>query len=318
MENNINIFFKSKTLLEFANNLKKSGLKQAYLFYSNDQTKNFAFCKMLSMFEFCKTHDCCFNCEKCKKVMDDNCVDFLVYPKNQTLMVDDINEIINSCYVLPLENECKVYVLNNFDQSSVAVQNKFLKTLEEPPKNVIFMLNATKPEMVLETIKSRCEKITLPNFEKEELSVLLENRQIISSILENCGGDVGNYLKMEESGFDEDFKFCLNMLKNMKASSQILYYSSQILKTNHIENFFLSMMSIFKDMLIFKTCKSKIVNVSFRQEITDLSEDFSKKAIEEILNNMIKSNKELNFNTQANLVIDCVLIDILEEKHKWN
>ncbi|MGN1208325.1 MAG: DNA polymerase III subunit delta' C-terminal domain-containing protein [Christensenellales bacterium] len=320
MESEIKYFLKSKKLMEFAKSLVQKGLKQAYLFTSQDKTKNYAFCKILSLFALCRNKSACLCCDACKKVLDENCLDFFVYPKDKSIVVDDIKEIIESCYVLPLENECKIYVLNRFDEANVSVQNKFLKTLEEPPQNVIFLLNATKSDMVLETIKSRCEKIVIPSFDELELKTLLEenNIEVNQTILENCELEFGNYVNMQSCDFEKDFEFCLSVLTNMKSSSDILKFSSQILKMKNLENFFKAMLSIFRDILVFKTQESKINNKSHSEAIETLSQDFSQKAVCEIINNLIASNKELSFNGAVNLIIDCILIDILEEKHKWN
>lgn len=320
MENSVNYFLKSKKLIEFAKDIAKNGLKQAYLFSSNDKFKNFAFCKILGLVLSCKNQNMCLSCSSCQKILDDNCLDFIVYPKEKSIVVEDVKEIIESSYVLPLENEYKIYVLNNFEEANDASQNKFLKTLEEPPKNVIFLLNTTNSDMILNTIKSRCEKIVLPKFDEDEFKELLRqnNLDFISSVFENCDNELGNYILLLESNFCEDFDFCFEMLKNMKTSSDILKYSSKILKMKNHENFFKALLSILTDCEITKIDENRIKNKSRKEDINLLSQDFSQKAIDEIIKNLIKANKELKFNTSLNLVVDCLLIDILEEKHKWN
>ena len=320
METSLNFFLKSTKLSNFAKKIVDSGIKQAYLFESGDKEKNYAFCKMLSLLINCKNKNMCLTCDSCQKILNNNCIDFFVYPKNSAILVDDIKEIIESCYVLPFENDYKIYVLNNFDEANIASQNKFLKTLEEPPKNVIFLLNSTKSDMVLPTIRSRCTKIVLPKFDREELISLLNQfgAEVSESVLENSNYELGNYISLLENNFEIEFDFCLNMLKNMKNSSDILKYSSQILKNNNFESVYKALFSIFVDIKVFKINKDEIKNKNYAQDIQILSEDFSDKAVDEILKNLICANKELSFNTNLNLVVDCILINILEEKHKWN
>lgn len=320
MEESLNYFLKSEELINFAENIVRRGLKQAYLFSSADKEKNYAFCKILSMLVSCKNKNLCLQCDACQKILNNNSVDLFVYPKNNAIMVDDIKEIVDSSLILPLENEFKIYILNDFDSANIASQNKFLKTLEEPPRNVIFLLNTTKSDMVLDTIKSRCEKIVIPSFDENELKDLLEKNNIEqkSVILENCNNEFGQYVELLNKNFDETFEFCLNMLKNMKSSSDILTYSCQILKFKDLENFFIAMLKIFKDLQRSKIDENMIENKTKKAEILQISQDFSKKALDEIIKNLILANKELNFNTTVSLVIDCLLIDVLEEKHKWN
>lgn len=320
MEESLKYFLKSKKLIDFAENLIRNGIKQAYLFSSDDKEKKYAFCKILSLVLCCKNKNLCLNCDACKKILNGNSVDLFVYPKNDAIVVEDIKEIVDSSLILPLENDYKIYILNDFDGANIASQNKFLKTLEEPPKNVVFLLNATKSDMVFDTIKSRCEKIFIPNFNEEELQNLIEQNNVEFNIncFENCDFEFGIYLSLLNSDFSQIFDFCLNMLKNMKSSSDILTYSSQILKFKNLENFFKAMLKIFRDLQRSKIDEYMIENESKKEEILILSNDFSKKAIDEVIKNLILANKELNFNTNVSLVVDCLLISVLEEKHKWN
>ncbi len=125
---NLKYFLKSKTLVEFLTKIRNNGIKQAYLFSSLDKDKNYASCIILSLILNCK-NNLCLNCPSCTKIINDNSVDLLVYPKSKTILVDDIEEIIETCNILPLENDYKIYILNNFDEANITSQNKFLKTL---------------------------------------------------------------------------------------------------------------------------------------------------------------------------------------------
>lgn len=318
----INYFLKSKSLIEFLNGLKNNGLKQAYLFSSNDKLENYASCEILSLLINCK-NNLCLTCDSCIKILSGNSIDLKIYPKNKenNILVEDIEEIIDSCYVLPFENEYKIYILNDFDKATISSQNKFLKTLEEPPKSVIFLLNSQKPEMILDTIKSRCEKIILPPLKKEEIKdiIITNNIKFDEISLQNCENEIGNYLTLTNTNFSNIFEFCLDMLKNMNLSSEILFYASQILKDKaNLENYFKSLIIIFNDVLRVKYNENQIKNKSKLKDIILLSQKFSEKAVNEILLNIIKYNKALSFNTNENLVVDALLINILEEKHKWN
>ena len=83
-------------------------------------------------------------------------LDVKVHPKNaEKLLVADSNEIVSEAYVKPVNMPNKIFVINNFDVSTEEAQNKLLKILEEPPKNVYFLISAMSEEKVLPTIKSR-------------------------------------------------------------------------------------------------------------------------------------------------------------------
>ncbi|MFA5933952.1 MAG: DNA polymerase III subunit gamma/tau [Candidatus Paceibacterota bacterium] len=85
--------------------------------------------------------------------------------------VDDIRTLSESARTLPFDSKYKVYILDEVHMLSKAAANAFLKTLEEPPAHVIFMLATTDPEKLPETIVSRCQVFTL----KKPTDLILKN-----------------------------------------------------------------------------------------------------------------------------------------------
>jgi DNA polymerase III subunit gamma/tau len=85
--------------------------------------------------------------------------------------VDDIRELREGAYVLPLESPYKVYIVDEAHMLSRNAWNAFLKTLEEPPAHVIFILATTERDKVPETVQSRCEIYT---FKKPTREILAE------------------------------------------------------------------------------------------------------------------------------------------------
>lgn len=83
--------------------------------------------------------------------------------------VDEIRELSEAVYTVPLESKYKVYILDEVHMLSKAAFNAFLKTLEEPPKHVIFILATTETEKLPDTIVSRCE---VYNFKKPTAEML--------------------------------------------------------------------------------------------------------------------------------------------------
>ncbi len=84
-------------------------------------------------------------------------------PKRYAISVDDIREIIDSLYLTPFELDKKVFIIENAESMSEICQNKLLKSLEEPPARVCFILCASG--RLLPTVESRCNRIELPPFD---------------------------------------------------------------------------------------------------------------------------------------------------------
>ena len=89
--------------------------------------------------------------------------------------VDDMREILESVETLPLSSEYKVYIFDEVHMLSKSAFNALLKTLEEPPHHVVFILATTEPEKVPETIQSRCEVYTFREPNEKILREVVEN-----------------------------------------------------------------------------------------------------------------------------------------------
>lgn len=319
MENFIEYFSRSKTCVDFLNKLKNRGIKQAYIFNSFDEIKNYNFALIYSQILNCLNENKpCLTCSNCVKIQKQTAVDLFVYPKNASILVGDIENIIDTCFVLPNEFKYKIYILNEFDKANLSSQNKFLKTLEEPPEHVIFILTTSNLDKILDTIKSRCELINLPKIEENEFSTIF-SRELNKNILENSYYEIGQCLKLTKTeNFSSIFNFCLNLAENLNNSKQVLSFSSTIIKDiKNFETYYLCLTNIFRDLLAIKYDKKMIINKSETEKLYQISLGYNEQALNEILSYLLKVNVELNFNTNESLVVDCLLLKIVEEKVKW-
>ena len=92
-------------------------------------------------------------------------------PKRPTVTVDDVREITDSLYLTPFELNKRVYIIEEAESMSEICQNKLLKSLEEPPPRVCFILCASGA--LLPTVESRCRTLRLPSFSTETVESLL-------------------------------------------------------------------------------------------------------------------------------------------------
>ena len=77
-----------------------------------------------------------------------------------------------------MDSKYKVYILGRFDECTIQAQNKILKTLEEPPQNVIFILTCNNDLAVLPTIRSRSKKINEPNLSCDIIEKYLQDKGV--------------------------------------------------------------------------------------------------------------------------------------------
>ena len=100
----------------------------------------------------------CCKCDLCKQITDGGALDIIEIDAASNTGVENIREIIERARFAPTQARWKVYVIDECHMLSTAASNALLKTIEEPPSRVVFILATTNPERVLNTIKSRCQK----------------------------------------------------------------------------------------------------------------------------------------------------------------
>ncbi len=100
----------------------------------------------------------CGKCDLCQQIADGNALDIIEIDAASNTGVENIREIIEKSRFAPAQARWKVYVIDECHMLSTAASNALLKTIEEPPSRVVFILATTNPERVLNTIQSRCQK----------------------------------------------------------------------------------------------------------------------------------------------------------------
>ena len=107
----------------------------------------------------------CGKCELCRQISESNALDVIEIDAASNTGVENIREIIDRARFAPTQAKWKVYVIDECHMLSTAASNALLKTIEEPPANVVFILATTNPERVLTTIQSRCQRFDFKRIE---------------------------------------------------------------------------------------------------------------------------------------------------------
>ena len=125
----------------------------------------------------------CNTCELCKNINIGIALDIIEIDAASNTGVENIREIIERANFAPTQARWKVYVIDECHMLSTAASNALLKTIEEPPERVVFILATTNPERVLKTIQSRCQKFNFKRINSEHIyNHLLEisNKELIN------------------------------------------------------------------------------------------------------------------------------------------
>ncbi len=120
----------------------------------------------------------CGKCELCIQIADGNALDIIEIDAASNTGVENIREIIDRARFAPTQARWKVYVIDECHMLSTAASNALLKTIEEPPERVVFILATTNPERVINTIQSRCQKF---DFKRISSNTIFQNLSEIAN-----------------------------------------------------------------------------------------------------------------------------------------
>ena len=252
-------------------------------------------------------------------------VDSIEYrPKKASIGVDDVREIIEEVNKKPYEGDKKVITIFSGEKLTIQAQNALLKTIEEPPKGVFIIILTTSIEIILETIKSRCQIYKLTPLSNEEIqSYILKKYGNIDTIdfspaLSYAGGIPGRLEKfIDDEDLQEARKVVLELIReiNDKNVESILKYEKKLLKYKDEKEELLGIIEGFiRDIIVYKEVSDKkfIINSDKRKEIEELVNLMSYKK----LNSMIDAVKELRKNLESNsnfsINLNIMLMSFLE------
>ena len=134
--------------------------------------------------------------------------DFRLYPApDKKFNAETVAEILDDCAMKPVEGRRKLYCIAGFDGASALLQNKLLKTLEEPLAGVHFILGVSSLAPVLDTVKSRVKLLEVAPFSEEQIYLTLERRghkEINAAAARSANGVLGVAENMADGGWFEE------------------------------------------------------------------------------------------------------------------
>lgn len=246
--------------------------------------------------------------------------DMIVVGREKAIDADDAREIVSSAFVAPYEGDRKVYIIERFDETQPSPANKLLKTIEEPPSGVVFILLVKNESRVLQTIKSRSQKFYLEGFSSDVVSDELESLGQVDGrlIAMQSGNNLEKARKLSNGGNSVEIsKFVVNAFHNLKKTTDLIKFASkaETFKEDLKEVF--SFFASVADMAIRnKAGRDDGLPQNMVGDINRIAEEWTYLGLVCVIEASLLSLKMIESYVQSSNCIDSFLLKILEVRRK--
>ena len=320
----------------------------AYLFNGGRGTGKTSSAKILARAINClnpKDGEPCNECEICKSALNGSLTDIVEMDAASNNSVEDIRGIREDVNFLPTKAKYRVYIIDEVHMLSTGAFNALLKTLEEPPEHVKFILATTEPQKLPATILSRCQRFDFKRISNEDIikrlkvvcnesnieisegalniiAVLSEGAMRDAlSILERCIQDGEN--KIDENKIKDLVGIPKLSYVNSIISAILEYNLDEVVKsTNQIlnegkdlDNFLWEMIKYVKDILVYKSCKNlELYTQDEISIINNLANKYSNERLIELIYELSELQNNMKWSTQKSILFQAGMIKLCYKK----
>ncbi len=316
----------------------------AYLFNGGRGTGKTSSAKILARAINClntKNGEPCNECEICKSAISGSLTDIVEMDAASNNSVEDIRQIREEVNFLPTKAKYRIYIIDEVHMLSTGAFNALLKTLEEPPEHVKFILATTEPQKLPATILSRCQRFDFKQISNEDiikrLKIVCEEMKIeisegalkIISILAEGGmrdalSILERCLQDGETKIDEDkvkdlvgipkityINKIVNSIANKDVNEALNTIEEVTNDGKDIQNFLWEIIKYIKDILVYKS--SKKLNLYSELElknIEELSNKFSKEELLKMIYTLSNLENEIKYSSQRLILFQVGIIKL--------
>ena len=288
----------------------------------------------------------CGKCELCIQIAEGNALDIIEIDAASNTGVENIREIIDRARFAPTQARWKVYVIDECHMLSTAASNALLKTIEEPPERVVFILATTNPERVINTIQSRCQKFDFKRissntifhnlsaiankesikFEDQALKLIAKRSnggmRDAQSLLDQLsllpnGVTTKNVQSLLGEVSENDLTDLINALINNEPESLLISCNNLYDAGNEPNEILVGLLNITRDLLL-KTLNNNYsemyyTSIEFQNELNKFSYKISKNRIIDWHNKLKNVDYQIKTSDNPRLWLEIHLTSLLEE-----
>lgn len=338
-----------------SNQILKGQINHAYLFTGSRGTGKTSIAKIFARAVNCEKFDgkrYCDNCETCKALDNPSNLDILEIDAASNNKVDEIRDLRENIKFLPVNAKYKVYIIDEVHMLTDSAFNALLKTLEEPPKHVIFILATTEVQKIPQTILSRCIRFDFALvsvdslckhlkyiFEKENISYdeegvkaiavagegsVRDTLSIADCIVAFSGGNVTleNVRAVLGTNSKETILGVIKAIAHKDIGTGLEIIDKVTKSGKNISVFAKDITVALRDLLIIKTCKEPNKLLNFSQDVFDSYSEIANLIEQNLLLDSMKIfsviEAELKFAISPRTLVETAFITAISGDVKKN
>lgn len=289
----------------------------------------------------------CNECSICKSALDGSLTDIVEMDAASNNSVDDIRAIRDEVNFLPTVAKYRVYIIDEVHMLSPGAFNALLKTLEEPPKHVKFILATTEPQKLPATILSRCQRFDFKKISEPDITQNLEKickecniqysvdaLNLIAELSEGAMRDALSILERCSQG--EDNNITEQKVKELVGIPKLEYISGItkaileydvnssleisnkiILEGKDLTNFLWEIIKYIRDIMILKTTgnSSNIYSEDDKNLMQDLTKNVSKDRLLQIIYTLSDLENEIKWSSQKNIIFQVGIMRLCSKEN---
>ena len=324
----------------------------AYLFNGGRGTGKTSAAKVLARAVNClnpKEGEPCNECQICKAAIEGSLTDIVEMDAASNNSVEDIRSIRDEVNFLPTLAKYRVYIIDEVHMLSTGAFNALLKTLEEPPAHVKFILATTEPQKIPATILSRCQRFDFKKIPDEDIAKRLQyvckesNIEVSEDALKTIAGLSEGAMRdalsiLDRCVQDGTDKIDVQKIKDLVGIPQITYINEVVEKIlnsdvegsvgaienllkdgKDLNNVLWEMIKYVKDILVYKTSEqANFYTEDEKKKIDELSKIASKERLYDVIFGLSSLENEIKWSNQKIILFQIGIMKLCSKKEAQN